>query len=112
MFVDTPGKYFPGVEDLENWHGKPLGKQSGPALKAVKALITDNGPHGLFPRPVKDDAPKVAFPKVELCEPPKYTMGEKVRRCYFNTDLCERATYHLLLYTCCSFWLPVRVNRY
>ena len=79
MRVAPTGKYFPGVEDLDNWHGKPLGKQSAAALEAVKKLITDNGPHGLSPRPVTDDAPKVVFPKVQLNEPPKYTMGEKVR---------------------------------
>ena len=102
MFVVTAGKYFPGVEDLDNWHGKPLGKQSGPALEAVKALITDNGPHGLSPRPIKDDAPKVTFPKVQLCEPPKHTMGEKVRRRNFNTN-CAREPLAFFLYTiCCS----------
>ena len=72
------GKYFPGVEDLDNWHGKPLGKQSAAALEAVKALITDNGPHGLSPRPVKNDAPQVTFPKVQLSEPPNYPMGKEV----------------------------------
>ena len=72
------GKYFPGVEDLDNWHGKPLGDKSAAALKAVKDLITNPGPHGLSPLPVKDDAPRVVFPKVTLNEPPNYTMGEKV----------------------------------
>lgn len=72
------GKYFPGVEDLDNWHGKPLGKQSVASLEAVKALIKDIGPHGLTPRPIKYDAPKIVFPTVKLNEPPNYKMGEKI----------------------------------
>ena len=74
----SAGKYFPNVEDLDNWHGKPLGKMSGPALEAVKKLITQPGPHGLSPLPIVDDAPKVVFPKVTLSKPPKYEMGQKV----------------------------------
>lgn len=72
--------YFPEVEDLDNWHGKPLGKKAGLALEAVKKMITQPGPHGLSPLPIQDDAPKVSFPKVTLSEPPKYKIGDKVRR--------------------------------
>ena len=80
---DKTGKYFPGVEDLDNWHGKPLGKQSAASLEAVKALIKDSEPHGLTPRPIKYDAPKIVVPTVKLNEPPNYKMGEKVGVCVY-----------------------------
>lgn len=73
------GKYFPEVENLDNWHGKPLGKKAQQALEAVKKLITQPGPHGLKPLPIQDDAPKVTFPQVTLNEPPNYKLGDKVR---------------------------------
>ena len=76
----SAGKYYPNVEDLDNWHGKPLGKQSAAALEAVGKLITQPGPHGLTPLPFKDDAPKIAFPQVTLSSPPDYEMGKKVSR--------------------------------
>lgn len=73
------GKHFPEVEDLDNWHGKPLTSKAQLALEAVKKLITQPGPHGLKPLPIQDDAPKVTFPQVTLSKPPNYKLGDKVR---------------------------------
>ena len=73
------GKYFPGVEDQENWHGKPLGKQSAAAIAAVKALIRDPNAKAPPPRPINDDAPKVIIPHVKLSSPPDYKLGQTVR---------------------------------
>lgn len=72
------GKGFPGVEDLLDWHGKPLGAKEEEALKAVNALIQNYGPHGIKPQPMTDDAPKVDITQVKLSEPPNYKLGEKV----------------------------------
>ena len=80
VFFHSSGKYFPEVEDLENWHGKPLGKKAGLALEEMKKLITQPGPHGIKPLPIVDDAPKVTLPTVKLSSPPNYTMGDKVRK--------------------------------
>jgi transketolase len=27
------GKYITGIEDTDNWHGKPLGDKAGPAIE-------------------------------------------------------------------------------
>jgi transketolase len=72
------GKGFPGVEDLLDWHGKPLGPKADEALAAVKARIKNPGPHGIKPLPIVDDAPAVDLSKVRLCEPPNYKLGEKI----------------------------------
>ncbi len=72
------GRGFPGVEDLENWHGKALGAQAEAAIAACNALIVNKGPHGVKPKPIVDDAPNFTLPKVCLNEPPNYKLGEKV----------------------------------
>lgn len=72
------GKYFPEVEDLDNWHGKPLGKKAGLALENVKKMITNPGPHGLRPLDIIDDAPHFDLPQVKLSEPPNYKLGDKI----------------------------------
>lgn len=71
------GKGFPNVENLENWHGKPLGPQSQAALDACKAAIVNREPHGLKPLEVVDDAPKFTFPDIKLASPPNYPLGKK-----------------------------------
>ena len=48
------------------------------ALDAVTAMIKNQGPHGLKPLGVVDDALHFSVPTISLSEPPKYTMGEKV----------------------------------
>ena len=77
-----PGRGFPGIEDEENWHGKPLGGKAQAALDAVNALIKNQGPHGISPLPFKDDAPPVVLPQVKLSNPPNYKLGDKVRTVY------------------------------
>ncbi len=73
------GKGFPNVENLENWHGKPLGAQAQAALDACQKAIVNTGDHGLHPLPVIDDAPKFVIPDIKLSEPPNYKLGDKVR---------------------------------
>ena len=67
------------MEDLENWHGKPLGAQAQAALDACKAAIVNQGPHGLKPLALVDDAPHFDLPQVKLDTPPNYKLGDKVR---------------------------------
>ena len=46
-----------GVEDLDNFHGKPMGGKMEEAVAALQAAISNNGPHGLTPEaPSKDVA--------------------------------------------------------
>lgn len=72
------GKGFPNVEDLENWHGKPLGVQAEAAIAACKKAIKNLGPHGIKPLAIIDDAPHFTVPTVKLDTPPNYKLGEKV----------------------------------
>lgn len=72
------GRGYPGVEDLENWHGKALGDKAESAIKACEDRIVNKGPHGLKPTPFNDDAPKFELPTVKLSEPPNYKLGDKV----------------------------------
>ena len=62
-----------------NWHGKALGKESANALKAIKENIANQGPHGLKPGTVVNDAPVVNIRNVQLSEPPSYQKGQMVR---------------------------------
>ena len=72
------GRGFPDVEDKLDWHGKPLGPKAEAALEAVRSLIKNPGPHGIKPKPIVNDAPKVDITKIHLSEPPNYKLGEKV----------------------------------
>lgn len=63
---------------MENWHGKALGDKAAKAIEEIKAHIKNEGPHGLSPQPVIDDAPDISL-KAKLIEPPNYELGQKVR---------------------------------
>ena len=41
-------------------------------------LIVNQGPHGLMPQAVVNDAPAVKTDGIKLSEPPQYTLGDKV----------------------------------
>ena len=96
-FYCYPGKGFPDVEDELNWHGKPLGPKYEASIAAVKALIKNQGPHGVKPLAFKDDAPKVDISKVHLSEQPNYKLGDKVRQYDYNLD-----SLHLLFLNVCT----------
>jgi len=73
------GKNFPEIENLENWHGKPLGKESDRVVQHLRSLIKNNGPLLLSAqKPLKDDAPAVDIKNVKLIQPPSYKQGELV----------------------------------
>ena len=72
------GKHFPEVEDLHNWHGKPLGGKAAQALEAVKKMIKNPAPHSLRPLDIIDNARHFDLPQVKLFEPPNYKLGDKV----------------------------------
>lgn len=73
------GKNFPQIEDLENWHGKPLGKESDRIVQHLQGLIKNNGPLLLSAqKPLKDDAPTIDITNVKLSSPPAYKLGESI----------------------------------
>ncbi|VEN34228.1 unnamed protein product, partial [Callosobruchus maculatus] len=73
------GKNFPKIENLDNWHGKPLGDQADRVIQHVKSLIVNPGPTQIKPqKPLKDDAPPVDISNIKLSSPPSYKLGEQI----------------------------------
>jgi transketolase len=87
------GKYFPEIEDAENWHGKPLGDSAETVLKHLNALIKNHGPIQIQPpSSPKALAPNVDISKITLASPPGYKLGESVAtRLAYGTALAKLA---------------------
>jgi len=86
------GRSFPGIEDKENWHGKPLGDKAESTIKHLTGLIHNKGPIQLVPQKPKDDAHPVHVANVRLATPPAYKIGEQVAtRLAYGTALAKIA---------------------
>ncbi|XP_030756093.1 transketolase-like protein 2 [Sitophilus oryzae] len=87
------GKNFPKIENLDNWHGKPLGAESDRIVAHLKGLIKNPGPLQLHPqKPLKDDAPVVDITNIKLSSPPNYKIGESIAtRVAYGTALVKIA---------------------
>lgn len=87
------GKNFPKIENLENWHGKPLGEQSERVIQHLRTLIKNQGPLQLHPqKPLKEDAPVVDISNIQLAAPPAYKLGDSVAtRAAYGTALAKIA---------------------
>lgn len=87
------GKGFPKIEDLENWHGKPLGDQAERVLQHLKGLVKNQGPVQIHPqKPLKDDAEPVDISNIKLASPPSYKLGEAIAtRVAYGTALVKIA---------------------
>ncbi|KAM4651524.1 transketolase [Discoglossus pictus] len=71
------GKGITGVEDKENWHGKPLPKDMAEqAIKEIESKIQSK--KKLNPTLPEEDAPKVNIKNIKISSPPNYKLGEKV----------------------------------
>lgn len=87
------GKFLPNIEDLENWHGKPLGEHAEGVLKHLQGLIKNHGALQLAPlAPPKVTAPAVDITNISLASPPGYKLGESVAtRLAYGTALAKLA---------------------
>lgn len=86
------GKFFPNIEDLDNWHGKPLGDDAERVVKHLQGLIVNKGQLTLGPLVPVDNAPQVDITNVKLASPPAYKMGEQVAtRFAYGTGLAKIA---------------------
>lgn len=77
------GKGLRGIEDQENWHGKPIPKDRVNGLLAeLQGLIQTNKP--LHPDQPEEDAPHLDLSPIRLPSPPPYKKGDKIatRRAY------------------------------
>lgn len=87
------GKFFPKIEDLENWHGKPLGDKANEVIKHLEGLMIDTSAH-LTPKTLSEikPAPVVDITNVKLSSPPGYKLGEQVAtRLAYGTALAKIA---------------------
>lgn len=91
------GKFFPNIEDAENWHGKPLGDKADEVIKHLQGLMANpnaHAPSALQPKsPTKSKAaPAVNITNVKLATPPSYKLGEQVAtRLAYGTALVKIA---------------------
>ncbi|XP_006739414.1 transketolase-like protein 1 [Leptonychotes weddellii] len=71
------GRGIPSVEDVENWHGKPMPKERADAIiKLIESQIqTNKNPE---PKPPIEDSPQINIVDIEMSSPPAYKVGEQI----------------------------------
>uniref|UniRef100_A0A4W3I8W7 transketolase n=1 Tax=Callorhinchus milii TaxID=7868 RepID=A0A4W3I8W7_CALMI len=71
------GKGISGVEDMENWHGKPIPKDKmEEIIKEIQGRIENN--KKLSPEQPVEDAPDISIKNIKLSSPPNYKLGDKM----------------------------------
>ncbi|CAH1173583.1 unnamed protein product [Phaedon cochleariae] len=86
------GKDFPGVEDKDNWHGKPLGAQSEKVLAHLNSLLKVKGKLKFTIPPTVTLAPAVSISNIKLTSPPSYKKGDMLAtRSAYGTALVKLA---------------------
>lgn len=89
------GRGFPGIEDLDNWHGKALGAEGEKIIKVLQSQIKNNTVT-LKPKPPTAETPKVHIGDITLSSPPSYKPGEQVAtRLAYGTALKKIADTNL-----------------
>jgi len=90
------GKYFPEIEDLMNWHGKPLGDKAESVVAHVTSLIKDMSITGPAIKDMVDDTPAVDIQSaITLSDPPAYNLGDKLAtRQAYGSALSKLAKSH------------------
>merc|ERR1712106_264309 len=90
------GKYFPEIENLMNWHGKPLGDKADSVVSHVTSLIKDLSIKAPTIPDMVDDTPAVDIQSaITLAEPPAYNLGDKlVTRQAYGSALAKLAQNH------------------
>jgi len=78
------GKGFEGIEDKDNWHGKPLGTKAEDIIAQLNAgMMNGSGGDAPAKRSICPKMPKTVVEKnniknVKLSEEPNYTLGQKI----------------------------------
>ncbi|XP_004525984.1 transketolase [Ceratitis capitata] len=89
------GKGFPGIEDQENWHGKPLGDKACDCIRKLEYSIINRSPCPVALKPRTNagmTVPEVNISNVKLDTPPAYKLGEPVAtRVAYGTALTKIA---------------------
>ncbi|XP_003745031.1 transketolase [Galendromus occidentalis] len=72
------GRGIPGIEDQENWHGKPLGDKAAAAIQAIEGKMSNKRPSKVPMKAPSISAPATVPSAISLSKPPAYSQGEKV----------------------------------
>lgn len=71
------GRGIPNIEDAENWHGKPMPKESADGIvKLIESQIQTS--KRLTPKPPVEDSPLISISNIEMTSAPAYKLGDKV----------------------------------
>ncbi|XP_040298745.1 transketolase-like protein 1 [Bufo bufo] len=71
------GKGISGVENQDNWHGKPMPKDKvDTIINEIQGQIQTNKP--LTPAAPVRDAPEVSIADIKMPTPPSYKVGDKI----------------------------------
>lgn len=95
------GSGFPEIEDKENWHGKPLGNNSGRILEHLESLLS-SPKTTLKPKPPKQLLP-VPDLTIKLVEDPSYNTDDQVatRQAYgFGLARLGRSNNRVVAFDC------------
>lgn len=85
------GKNFPGIENQNNWHGKPLGAKSDEILKYLNSLVPSDMER-LPVNPPTIKVPQVRIDNIKLSSLPEYKPDEMVAtRTAYGTALVKIA---------------------
>lgn len=85
------GKNFPGIENQNNWHGKPLGAKSDEVLEYLHSLIPKDM-KALSVNPPTTQVPETNIYHIKLNSKPQYAADEKVStRTAYGTALVKIA---------------------
>lgn len=91
------GKGIVGIEDQDNWHGKPLGNKTEESVQAISRCIVNPGPHGISAPVPTNHLTQVDISNIRLSKPPSYELGQKLapRQAYGTalTKLGESCPY-------------------
>ena len=84
------GKGLPGIEDADNWHGKPLGNKADEYIKSLLNCIKNNSPGPQVTYTPTENVSIIDDSPITLSEPPAYTLGEMVAtRLAYGTALVK-----------------------
>lgn len=84
------GKGLPGIEDADNWHGKPLGAKADECINILLNNIKNNRPAPQVTFPPTEDVAAVDESPIALSEPPSYSLGDMVAtRLAYGTALVK-----------------------
>jgi len=85
------GKHFPGIENMDNWHGKALGDKSQAVLKHLQGLIANGVSAPSIPSPLTQ-VPELNLTNLTLSAPPSYKPTDSIAtRFAYGTAIAKLA---------------------